>query len=121
MDAVAGSQAGDRHAQRRLYDEFHERIFRLAVRMVGRCDAPDVLQQVFLQVFRNIHRFSGKSSFATWLYRLAVNECLQFRRRERRSGANGSKANRSIRRHDKQCNLSGKNFSSGACRSSIPS
>ena len=83
---VAGCQEGNRQAQKQLYDEFRERVFRLALRMVGSQDAPDVLQQVFLQTYRNIQQFSGRASFSTWLYRLAINECLQFRRRERRPG-----------------------------------
>lgn len=52
--------------------------------MVGSDHAPDVTQQVFLQVFRFIQKFDGRSRFETWLYRLAVNECLQHLRRQRR-------------------------------------
>lgn len=59
-------------------------MFRLVFRLVGRDDAADVLQHVFLQVFRNIRQFAGDSRFETWLFRIAVNECLQFRRREAR-------------------------------------
>jgi RNA polymerase sigma-70 factor (ECF subfamily) len=49
--------------------------------MVGIQEAADVTQQVFLQTYRTIRQFSGHSRFETWLYRLAINECLQFRRR----------------------------------------
>ncbi len=52
--------------------------------MVGQREAPDVLQQVFLQVFRELHRFDGRSKFETWLYRITVNEALQQLRRQRR-------------------------------------
>ena len=52
--------------------------------MVGIQDAADVAQQVFLQLFRKLEQFSGRSSFRTWLYRLAVNEALQYLRKERR-------------------------------------
>ena len=54
------------------------------VRMVGTQDAADLTQQVFLQVCRKIHQFSGKSKFNTWLYRVAVNEALQHRRRNQK-------------------------------------
>jgi RNA polymerase sigma-70 factor (ECF subfamily) len=81
---VAGCQQGDRQAQQQLYEQCHERVFRLLVRMVGEQDAPDALQQVFLQVFSKIGQFSGRARFETWLYRLAINECLQFRRRAAR-------------------------------------
>jgi RNA polymerase sigma-70 factor (ECF subfamily) len=78
---VQACQLGDRDAQRRLYEKYGEKIFRLMVRMAGTQDAADLAQQVFLQVYRKIHQFSGKSKFGTWLYRVAVNEALQHRRR----------------------------------------
>jgi RNA polymerase sigma-70 factor (ECF subfamily) len=81
---VTACQNGDRAAQRQLYDACHQSIFRLAVRMVSLQDAADVTQQVFLQAFRSIGQFNGRSRFETWLYRLAVNESLQHLRRSRR-------------------------------------
>ena len=81
---VAACQGGDRTAHRQLYDSCHQNVFRLAVRMVGLQDAADVTQQVFLQAFRSIGQFNGRSRFETWLYRLAVNESLQHLRRNRR-------------------------------------
>lgn len=81
---VPACQQGDRHAQRQLYEQCRERVFRLVNRMVGTQEAPDLVQQVFLQTFRMIGQFSGRSRFETWLYRLAVNECLQFLRQSSR-------------------------------------
>jgi RNA polymerase sigma-70 factor (ECF subfamily) len=81
---VLASQRGDRVAQRQLYDCCHPNVFRLMVRMVGRQEAAEAMQQVFLQVFRSIDQFNGHSHFVTWLYRLAVNEALQHLRRNRR-------------------------------------
>jgi RNA polymerase sigma-70 factor (ECF subfamily) len=81
---VTACQNGDRAAHRQLYDSCHQNVFRLAVRMVGQQDAADVTQQVFLQAFRSIGQFNGRSRFETWLYRLAVNESLQHLRRNRR-------------------------------------
>jgi len=81
---IAACTDGDREAQRRLYDSFHASIYRLVTRMVGEQDAADVTQQVFLQAFRCLDRFAGRSSLDTWLYRLALNECWQFFRRQRR-------------------------------------
>jgi RNA polymerase sigma-70 factor (ECF subfamily) len=77
---VSGCQQGDPAMQRELYDRSHQQLFRLAVRMVGRQDASDVCQQVFLKAFASIKQFAGRSSLMTWLYRIAVNECLQHRR-----------------------------------------
>jgi RNA polymerase sigma-70 factor (ECF subfamily) len=80
---VAGCRLGERDAQRRLYESFHRGIYRLIVRMVGIDAAPDVTQQVFLQVFRRIDQFSGRGRFDRWLYRVAVNEAYQHLRRKR--------------------------------------
>lgn len=81
---IAATMRGDRETQRQLYDAYQASIYRLVARMVGQQDAADVTQQVFLQAFRNLSRFEGRSSFDTWLYRLALNECWQYFRRERR-------------------------------------
>lgn len=83
-DLVAASRRGSREAQQRLYECCHQRVYRLLVRMVGRSDADDLLQQVFLQVFRTLKQFSGQSRFETWLYRVSVNESLQHLRKQRR-------------------------------------
>jgi RNA polymerase sigma-70 factor (ECF subfamily) len=84
-DIVVGCQRRDAQAQHLLYDRCHQRLFGLLVRMVGRQDAPDLLQQVFLQTFLKIGQFSGQARFETWVYRLAINECLQFRRQRGRT------------------------------------
>lgn len=81
---VAGCKRRDEQSQRQLYEKCHARLFRLIVRLVGEQDAPDLLQQVFLQTFAKIEQFAGHARFETWLYRLAINECLQFRRRRNR-------------------------------------
>ena len=83
-DLVFASRRGSREAQQRLYECCHQRVYRLLVRMVGRSDADDLLQQVFLQVFRTLKQFSGQSRFETWLYRVSVNESLQHLRKQRR-------------------------------------
>jgi len=84
-DVVEACKNGDPLAQRRLYDASHQNVYRLVVRMVGIQDAADVTQQVFLQAFRKIDQFSGRSQFGTWIYRVAVNESLQHLRKAKRS------------------------------------
>ena len=83
-EVLAGCRAGEPEARRQLYELFHHQVYRLMVRMVGMQDAADLTQQVFLQSFRKIDQFAGRSKFATWLYRLAVNEALQHLRKQRR-------------------------------------
>ncbi len=84
-EVVAACQKGDPLAQRRLYEASHQNVYRLVVRMVGLQDAADVTQQVFLQTFRKIGQFSGRSQFGTWIYRVAVNESLQHLRKSKRT------------------------------------
>lgn len=82
---VAACQRGDQVAQRRLYDASHQNVYRLMVRMVGLQDASDLTQQVFLQVFRKIGQYTGRAQFGTWIYRVAINEALQYLRRTKRT------------------------------------
>ncbi len=83
-DVLERCRRGEREAQRQLYDLCHQQVYRLMVRTVGLQDAADLTQQVFLQVFRKIDQFAGRSKFDTWLYRLAVNEGLQHLRKGHR-------------------------------------
>lgn len=86
-ELVASCQRGNpgsRDAQRQIYELCHRRVYRLVIQMVGRQEAADVIQQVFLQVFRAMDRFDGRSRFETWLYRVTMNEALQHLRRQRR-------------------------------------
>ena len=83
-EVVRLCQAGHRSAQQQLYEECHQDVYGLMIRMVGRQDAADLTQQVFMQVFRKVEQFKGQSKFQTWLYRLAVNESLQHLRKNKR-------------------------------------
>jgi len=81
---VAGCRRNEPRAQRELVLRTQDRVYRLLVRLVGVQEAEDVAQQVYLQVFRQLHRFNGNSSFGTWLYRVSANEAMQHLRRKRR-------------------------------------
>lgn len=81
---VQAASCGDRNAYRQIYQATGERVYRLMVRMVGRQEADDLTQQVFLQAFRKMGQFNGQSKFETWLYRLATNEALQSLRKSKR-------------------------------------
>ncbi|NIA23990.1 MAG: sigma-70 family RNA polymerase sigma factor [Gammaproteobacteria bacterium] len=77
--------AGDRRAFDELMLRHEDRVFGLGFRMLGnREDALDATQQTFLTVFRKAHQFSGRSTFATWLYRVAMNTCYDRLRKAKR-------------------------------------
>ena len=78
------SETGLQESQRQIYVQYGERVYSLMFHMVGSSYADDLTQQVFLRVFQNLDKFHGRSSFSTWLYRVASNEALQFLRRKHR-------------------------------------
>ena len=82
--AILAAQSGDREAFDRLVERHQRDIYRLCYRYVNNHeDASDLAQDSFLKAYRAIGRFRGDSAFATWLYRIAVNTCLNFRSAKR--------------------------------------
>lgn len=77
---AARAAAGDAAAFEAIVDRFQARVFRLACRLTSDTDAPDILQETFLQVYRHLPSFRGESQFGTWLYRIATNAALMHRR-----------------------------------------
>jgi len=74
---VAATLAGDREAFENLVARHQRVIVRLCARYSGsREDAADLAQEAFLRAYRGLKTFKGRSSFRTWLYRIAVNVCL---------------------------------------------
>ncbi len=68
------ARAGDDTAFRRLVERHSRAVFQLAFRMTGsEPDAEDVVQDTFLKAYRELKRFEARSSFGTWLHRIAVN------------------------------------------------
>jgi RNA polymerase sigma-70 factor (ECF subfamily) len=79
-DAIAASKRGEREAFDVLVARYQRTVYRLCYRYVNNHeDANDLAQEVFLKAWRAIGRFRGESAFSTWLYRIAVNACLNFR------------------------------------------
>ncbi len=78
-DLVGRCQAGDVDAFAELYALHSSRIFTLAARMSGSTETgEDLLQEIFLQAYRKIRSFKGDAAIGTWLYRMALNHCLDF-------------------------------------------
>ena len=87
-------QSGDRREDapedrqevfRRLFDAWHTRIYQTCYRLMEHPqEAEDITQEVFVRAMEAYDRFRGDADPGTWLYRIAVNQCLNVRRRKRR-------------------------------------
>src|SRR5438876_8660342 len=85
-ELVARSQRGDADSFNELVLRWERPIYALAYRTIGREeDARDVCQETFLRAFRALPGFRGQAKFSSWLYRIALNLCRDWVRRERRS------------------------------------
>lgn len=88
LELVERIRSGDGSAFEALYRQHATRLYNLANRMTGaKGEADDLLQDIFLLAYRKIASFRGESSLGTWLYRLAMNHCLDvLRNRQTRMG-----------------------------------
>ena len=87
---------GDPQAFARLMSLHERMVYNLAARLLGDAEeAKDLAQEVFLQVYRTLGRFEGRSTLKTWIYRIVVNQCRNRRRWWRR------------RRQERSCPLEG--------------
>jgi RNA polymerase sigma-70 factor (ECF subfamily) len=85
-ELVARSKTGDIYSFNQLVKRWERPIFALAYRTLGREeDARDVTQETFLRAFRALKGFKGDAKFSSWLYRIALNLCRDWMRRERRT------------------------------------
>jgi len=86
---VAEVCGGNAEAFRALVDRHSRSVFRLAYRMTGNeQDAEDIVQETFLKAYRQIGRFEQRSSFSTWLYRIAANCATDMLRQRPRTASN---------------------------------
>ncbi|MBI5640271.1 MAG: sigma-70 family RNA polymerase sigma factor [Nitrospirae bacterium] len=73
---------GDNSAFEELILKYQDRIYNLCRHMLGNAhDAEDMAQDSFIKAYQNLKRFRPEASFYTWLYRIAVNTCLDFKKR----------------------------------------
>jgi RNA polymerase sigma-70 factor (ECF subfamily) len=85
---VASAIGGDRGAMDRLLRIHYDRMYAVCRRITGNdADAADAAQEAMISVVRSLPRFDGRSSFATWVYRIATNASLDELRRRRRRPA----------------------------------
>jgi RNA polymerase sigma-70 factor (ECF subfamily) len=87
IDTIARAIAGNESAQRALYEAHHAAAFRLAYLLLqDACDAEEVVQDAFVYVFRNLHRYDPqRGSFRAWLRVALVSRCRNKRRRKQLS------------------------------------
>lgn len=85
-ELVARSMDGDVDSFNQLIKRWERPIYALAYRTLGReDDARDVCQETFLRAYRAINGFKGQAKFSSWLYRIALNLCRDWMRRQRRT------------------------------------
>jgi RNA polymerase sigma-70 factor, ECF subfamily len=85
-ELVARSRGGDLDSFNQLVLRWERPIYALAYRVIGREEeARDVAQETFLRAFRALSGFKGQAKFSSWLYRITLNLCRDWIRRERRA------------------------------------
>ncbi len=84
-ELVARSMSGDADSFNELILRWERPIYALAYRVIGREeDARDVCQETFLRAYRALSGFRGQAKFSSWIYRIALNLCRDWARRQRR-------------------------------------
>jgi RNA polymerase sigma-70 factor (ECF subfamily) len=84
---VSQSRNGDHAAFTALIRAYQPMIHSLTFRMTGSvADCQDLAQETFVRAYQQLDSYQGTSKFSSWLYRIAVNACLDWRRREARRG-----------------------------------
>jgi RNA polymerase sigma-70 factor (ECF subfamily) len=88
LELVHRSQAGDFAAYEELIRRYHRRVYGLVYSMVSsREDAEDLVQEIFIKAWKALGHFREQAGFYTWIYRIALNRTINFRRRRNRSKA----------------------------------
>lgn len=80
---VARERVNEKELER-IYTEHVGMVYNLCYRMLhNRSDAQDATQEVFVKVYKNLSRFSGRSKLSTWVYRITMNHCIDRTRRKK--------------------------------------
>ena len=79
IDLVEQCKKNDRKAQLKLYKQYCDGMYCVAMRFLNNADdAEDVLQEAFIKAFQKIHQYSGEVTFGSWLKRIVINKCIDF-------------------------------------------
>ncbi len=83
---LSKAKNGDIEAFEILIEEHQKKVFNIALKMLGNYhDANEIAQEAFIKAFKSIKGFKGNSSFSTWVYRIAVNVCLDELRKRKKN------------------------------------
>ncbi len=75
---------GNEIAFNQIFNKYRSAVYSICYRFVrNTADAEDLTQEIFMKVYRKANTYNRKAKFSTWLYRVTVNHCLSFKRRER--------------------------------------
>jgi len=81
---IAAALNGSAYAWEKLVKRYEKKIYNHGLRLTGNSsDAMDLMQEVFLGVYRNLHRFRGDAKFSSWIFRIAHNKAVDMSRRKR--------------------------------------
>lgn len=79
IDLVEQCRKNDRKAQLKLYKQYCDGMYCVAMRFLNNADdAEDVLQEAFIKAFQKLHQYSGEVTFGAWLKRIVINKCIDF-------------------------------------------
>jgi RNA polymerase sigma-70 factor (ECF subfamily) len=79
---ISRCQKGDQEALKEIFDKYHKKVYRIAYGVVRqREEALDIVQEVFIKLFRSIKNFKGRSQFYTYLYRMVMNTAIDHARK----------------------------------------
>ena len=85
-ELVVRCQRNESGAFDELVARHQDRVFTAVTRFCGNAeDAADIVQRAFINAFRKIQEFKGDSAFSTWIYRIAFNQAISFRRENKRN------------------------------------
>ncbi len=81
-EMISRCQQGDQGALKEIFDKYHKKVYRIAYGVVRqREEALDVVQEVFIKLFRSIKNFKKRSNFYTYLYRMVMNTAIDHKRK----------------------------------------